>query len=263
MTVTAASFFEHLGDQRYQPTVATTGPWSADAQHGGPPIALLAHAMRVHGADGAARQLARLTVEILGPVPLAPCEVHVEVERPGKRIELLRATMSAGGRPVLYARAWRLEPVPGTIPVVPDDWTAPPLPQHETPMTFLGMPTFPYGEAVEWRFVEGAMDRTGPATVWARPRIPLVAGQETDGLEALLLILDSANGISAELDIRRWTFVPVDLTLNVTRHPHGPWFGMAARTVIADDGIGLVHTRVFDDRGPLGRSQHTLFVRSR
>ncbi len=257
-----ATFYQDLGHNRYQPTRATVGPWSPELQHGGPPIGLLAHALRRHPCEGP-MQIARLTVEILGPMPLTPCEIEVEVVRPGRRIELLRGTMRSAGRVLLMAHAWRLEPVAGIAPEVPADWAAPPLPESATPLTFAGLPPFPYGEAMEWRFVEGAMNRLGPATVWARPRLPLVDSAPIDGLEALLVMLDSANGVSAELDIRRWTFVPVDLQLNVTRHPDGEWFGMAARTVIADDGIGLTHTHLFDRRGALGRSQHTLFVRPR
>ncbi|MDZ7599690.1 MAG: hypothetical protein U5J82_15740 [Desulfobacterales bacterium] len=55
---------------------------------------------------------------------------------------------------------------------------------------------------------EGAYDSMGPAIVWTRPGIPLIEGHEIDALEALILMIDSANGISAEPDILNWTFVP-------------------------------------------------------
>ena len=76
-------------------------------------------------------------------------------------------------------------------------------------------------------------------------------------------MLDSANGISCSLDFRSWTFVPVDLTLNLHRMPHGPWFGMDARTIIDSGGLGTVTTTVFDAQGSVGKSLHTLFVRPR
>ena len=37
------AFYLPLGDNRYEPTRATESPWDRDAQHGGPPAALLAH----------------------------------------------------------------------------------------------------------------------------------------------------------------------------------------------------------------------------
>ena len=256
------AFYLPLAPNRWQPTEATVGPWARDMQHGGPPTALLARALRMH--PGAPEmEIARLTVEILGPVPVAPCEIAVSVARPGRRIELLQGSLSVAGKPVLLANAWRLERAPDSAPPVSEPFAVPPLPAHETTEFFPGLSYFPYGEALEWRFVHGSFVQPGPALVWGRLRIPLVADEPTHGLEGLLSFLDSANGVSAELDLRTHTFVPVDLSLNLYRQPHGPWFGMDARTVVDGGGIGLVHTTVFDACGALGRSLHTLFVRPR
>lgn len=248
---------------RYHPTGSTIGPWSPQHQHGGPPIALMAHALRTHPGDPSL-ELARLTVEILSPIPLGPCDLEVRVLRPGKRVELLEARYLVAGQPVLTAQAWRLQRVPGVAPPVSEaDWTLPAVPEEKETAFFPGVVSFPYGRALDWRFVQGGFAETGPATVWARLRIPLVQGRETAGIEGLLTLLDSANGVSCELDFRHWTFVPVDLTLNLYRQPVGPWFGMQARTLIDAGGIGLTMTTPFDAQGPLGRSQHTLFVRPR
>jgi acyl-coenzyme A thioesterase PaaI-like protein len=256
------AFFLPLAPGRWQPTEATVGPWARDLQHGGPPIALLARAMRLH-PGGADLAIARLTVEFLGPVPLAPCQIAVRVLRPGRRIELLEADLSVDGKAVLLARAWRLERLPGSSPPVPDPFVVPAIPDVETTEFFPGVTYFPYGRAIEWRFVHGSFVRPGPALVWGRPRIALVPGEETAGLEGLLVLLDSATGVSAELDIRTHTFVPVDLSLNLHRMPTGPWFGMDARTIVDGAGVGAVSTTVFDATGPVGRSLHTLFVRPR
>ncbi len=259
--MTAAFFLpdpQHPG--RYQPTQATVGPWSPQHQHGGPPIALLAEAMRQH-PSAAPMDLGRLTVEFMGPVPLEACELSVTVLRPGKRVELLQGQYRVNGKPVLTAQAWRLQREPGICPVVADPAPVPPMPATECTQFFPGSAGFPYGRSLEWRFAEGGFDTLGPATVWARLRIPLVEGQDTSGVAGLLTMLDSANGISAALDFRHWSFVPVDLTLNLHRLPVGPWFAMAARTMIDAGGIGTTTTTVFDTQGPVGRSLHTLFVR--
>jgi hypothetical protein len=256
------AFYTATGAQSWQPSTAVIGPWSKDFQHGGPPIALLARALRRHPGPEALR-IARLTVEFLGPVPVAPCEIEVRVLRPGKRIELLQAQMTVAGRPALLAHAWRLERLPGSSPPVADPYVPPALPAHEDTEFFPGVESFPYGEALEWRFVRGGFRQAGPALVWGHPRIPLVAGEPMHGLEGLLTLLDSANGVSAAHDIRTHTFVPVDLTLNLHREPVGPWFGMDAHTMADEGGIGTVTTAVFDGQGPVGRSLHTLFVRPR
>src|SRR3954470_9704794 len=73
------------GGERFFATAATVGPWFADAQHVGPPSALLARAVeRCEPRAGTA--VARLTVEVLGPVPAGDIEVSARVERPGRAI---------------------------------------------------------------------------------------------------------------------------------------------------------------------------------
>jgi hypothetical protein len=76
-------------------------------------------------------------------------------------------------------------------------------------------------------------------------------------------MIDSANGISAELSILNWTFVPIDMTVGLYRQPIGPWVGMAARTSIGSEGIGQTTATTFDSQGSNGNSIHTLFVRPR
>ena len=62
------ALFERDGT-RFVPTELCRGPWSPDAQHGGPPAALMARA--AEGFEGGEEmQVARLTVELLRPVPL-------------------------------------------------------------------------------------------------------------------------------------------------------------------------------------------------
>ena len=256
------AFYERLDDDNYLPSAAAVGPWDPKLLHGGPPIALLAHALRRHG-DAAARSISRLSVEFLGPVPLAPCRVTVRTLRPGRRIELLEAVLSADGRDALLARAWRVQREDGCAPTVPEPFEPPALPDAQPQRYFADVGAFPYAQALEWRFVRGGFDTLGPATLWARPRIPLLRGEPGAGLERLLLMLDSANGVSAELPLREWTFVPIDLQLSVYREPAGEWLGMDARSVIDPGGVGCAHTTVFDASGACGRSLHTLFVRRR
>lgn len=171
--------------------------------------------------------------------------------------------MLAGGREVLLARAWRLQREPGCVGAVADAFEVPALPGPQAQRFFEGVGHFPYGEAIEWRFTRGGFDQPGPATVWARPRIALVRGRPESALERLLVLLDSANGLSAELPAHSWSFVPVDLQLSIYREPRHPWLGIDARTAIDGDGVGISHATVFDADGAFGRSLHTLFIRAR
>lgn len=256
----SAAFFRQISKSEFEPSIATIGPWSPDFQHGGPPSALLTHALRTYPSS---RQfvVSRVTIELLSAVPVKPCEIKIEVVRGGKRIELLRGEYISEGKTYLIAHAWRIISEAGVTTAISDSYEIPLLPGPQPHKSFPGVSYFPYGDALEWRFTEGGYDSLGPATVWTRPRIPLIENHEIDGLEALVLMIDSANGISAELDILKWTFVPVDLTVGIYRQPEGPWIGMAARTVMGNDGIGQTSTIAFDSKGKVGQSLHTLFIR--
>lgn len=255
-----AAFFRQTGDSTYAPSEATIGPWSPDFQHGGPPSALMTHALRTY-PSACPLNITRVTIEILNAVPVSPCEVKVEVVRGGKRVELLRGEYIADGKTFLLAHAWRFISEPGVTSKHSDSYIIPSIPEPQILESLPGVSYFPYGDAIDWRFTQGGFDTLGPATVWCKPRIPLIENLVIDPLEALMLMNDSANGISAELDIRTWSFVPVDLTLGLHRQPEGEWVGMDARTVIENDGIGQTSTVVFDTKGKVGQSVHSLFVR--
>ena len=108
-----------------------------------------------------------------------------------------------------------------------------------------------------WR---GTREAPGPATVWARPRLPLVADEPTAPEEDVLLVCDSASGVSAVLDWRRWSFVNVTLDVHLGRRPRAGWVCLDARTTMPGDGSGLCRADLHDEDGWLGRSAQALFV---
>ena len=256
------AFYERVGPGRFRATRSTIGPWAPGLQHGGPPSALMAHVLeRLAPRPGA--RIARLSVELLGPVEVAEMRLSAAVERPGKRIQLLSARAEVKGREVMRALAWQLLAEPGRSPASGGREPAPPFPPLQPQTFFPGQPAFPYGEAMEWRFTEGHFGRPGPATVWARCRIPIVAGEPLTGLCRLIAMVDSANGVSWELPVEGWSFVPVYLNVVLHRLPEGEWVGMSAATTIEGDGVGMARARLFDAGGSLGGSLHTLFVSPR
>lgn len=248
------------GDQdRFEPTAHTVGPWDPRLQHGGPPAALLARALE-RVAPRPDVRLAHVSLDFLGTVAVAPMTVRAEVVRPGKRVELVRATAEIGGRPVLAATGWRIAVGDGRGGPVGVDVPPPPLPAEESRELFAEVPEFGYGRALEWRFARGGFREPGPATVWSRLREPIVPGEAPSPLHHLFAMVDSANGVSWELDVATHTFVPVNLTVSVTRAPEGEWLAMEATTRLAGDGVGTTHARLFDARGVVGEAVQSLFV---
>ena len=251
------AFYEADGE-RLVPSELTRGPWDPAAQHAGPPSALVARAIERFEARAGLR-VGRITLEILRPVPLAPLSVAARVVRPGRSVELLEASLSGPDGELVRARAWRVQAGEQQLDE-PDE--SPPGPGDGEPRDF-----FPTGEklgyhtAMEYRFVAGGFLEPGPATVWMRPRVPLVAGEEITPLQRVFVAADSGNGVSAALDWRRFIFINTDLTVHLLREPAGEWVCLDAVTHV--DGLGLTDTALFDERGRIGRAAQTLLVRPR
>lgn len=257
----ADAFYLPLGQGRFSPTEHTVGPWTPDAQHFGPPSALLVRALEeLDGGQG--RQLARVTIEILGPAPLSELTVQAGVERPGRSVELVSAELSGGGRTVARASAWRIA-TSDTAAIAtpgPDALRAP----EDSPST-----QWPEGwgegylNAVEWRAVTGALDTPGPAAVWARQRVSLVDGEKPSQLQRLFVVADSGNGASNFLDPRQWWFINSELTVHLRREPVGEWIGLDAATLVGPNGVGTATSTLHDVEGPLGTGAQALLVRPR
>jgi Thioesterase-like superfamily len=244
---------------RLVPSELTRGPWDPDAQHAGPPAALLGRAIeRCEPRDG--MQVGRITFDILGPVPIAPVEVRARVVRPGRSVELLEASLSGPEGEVMRATAWRIRPGELHLRTEPDG--RPPGPEHGAAREFFPTrQTVGYHVAMDELFVRGAFLEPGPATVWMRMRVPLVVGEEPSPLQRVLVAADSGNGISAELDYRRYLFINTDLSVHLLRMPAGEWVCLDAKTHV--DGVGLTDTAIWDRRGRIGRAAQTLLVRQR
>ena len=246
----------------FVPTPATVGPWDPQLQHGSPLAALIATCVEEMPGPG---RIAHLALDFLGPVNVEPLEVETTIVRPGKRIELVSGVVKRGERALLRATVWRTAqgPVITTGAARRGVVVPPPLPASANVALFPNVPRFGYGESLEWRFVSGGFDVLGPATVWSRLLVPIVDEEPVSQAARLLAMVDSANGISAEIDLRAYLFVPVTLTVSIAREPVGEWMGMSARTMLAGGTGGTTHAMLFDSVGTFGEALQTLYVEKR
>ena len=256
------SFFTSRGDV-FEPSELARGPWDPDAQHAGPPAALLGRAIERCGeADG--KHVGRVTFEILRPVPLSTLTVSARVARPGRSVELVEASLSDSDGEVMRASAWRLRTQQVELEPAPRD-----EPPAHSPADGGSQDFFPtgadvgYHTAMEYRFVEGAFLELGPAVVWMRMRHPLVDGEEPSPLQRVLVAADSGNGVSAALDYRGYLFINTDLTVHLHRVPATEWVCLDAVTRLDPTGVGMSDTLLWDERGRIGRGLQTLLVRPR
>lgn len=261
MPTESEAFYLPGADGVLASTQRTAGPWTTGAQHLGPPSALLVRALEAVAADRPA-QLARVTIEILGPVPVAELSVRAWLVRPGRSVELLAGELSAGAQVVATASAWRIAQADSTDVLAGQ---RAPLPTMEG-ITPTGRPegwSPGYIDAMEWRPIVGGLHVPGPATAWVRQRIPLVAGEQPSGLQRLFTVADSGNGLSNRLNPSQWWFINTELTVHVQRIPVGEWIGLDANTVIGPDGVGTANTVLYDGEGQVGLGAQALMVRPR
>jgi hypothetical protein len=261
----SAVFVPHEGElDRFVATELARGPWDPNAQHGGAPAALLMREFERLDGD-TALAMARVTYELLRPVPLGELVVGAQILRSGRRVQLLEGSIgTADGPEAVRARALRVRRadalssggdrirLPG-----PDQAHADFPRSHAHGRTAFGT------DAMDIRFVEGAFDQPGPATAWFRMRHPLVAGEETSPLQRLAAAGDFGNGISAVVSWDDHLFINPDLTLYVEREPLSEWVCLQAETMIAPEGIGLSESVLYDERGRVGRAVQALLVAPR
>jgi hypothetical protein len=258
------AFYEKHGDG-FVATELTRGPWDPGAQHAGPPAGLLGRELeRVPGGEGF--QIARVTFEILRPVPIGAVRVEAELVRPGRSVQMIEASLAGeDGEKLVLARAWRIRTGELEIPAGVETTPGPPPGPEEgdVPEFFETGQSVGYHTAMEWRSVGGGFLEPGPATVWMRMGCELVAGEEPTPLQRTLVAADVGNGISAVLDWRRHVFINVDLSVHLERLPEGEWVCVDAVTLPQRNGIGTAESVLSDERGRIGRAAQALLISER
>jgi len=260
-TPEADALFVPDGD-RLVPTAWARGPWSVESLHGGPVAALVAGDVESFSPDDGL-QLARLSLELIRPVPVAPLLVTSKLVRPGRRVQIVDTVVEAGGVEVAWGRSLRIRVAadhPALRTTVPEDpGPVPPEQGVPPPADPTSYPAFHNG-GVDMGFVEGGWDRLGPAAVWIRLRFPVVLGAPISPWQRAAAAADFGNGVSAELPFATGIFINPDLTVSLHRPPEGEWVCLQARTRFGTPGIGCTESALWDTRGRIGRAVQSLVV---
>ena len=254
---------------RVRSTEHTTGPWAAGLQHAGPPSALLARAVRRLGGLPARALPARLSFDILSPVPVADLVVTARTLRPGRRVALAEATLAAADapdRPVMALRAWLLRQAEPPIDGLPDTLTHSPAPSGPHDLAPCRDPTG--GTRATSMRSSGSGWR-----VRSRRRVPPPSGQGWPWTWSTESTLTRSNvwwpSPTPRVGSPRWPaprtllFVNTDLTLHLTREPVGEEIWMRAQTTVDAAGIGRTTGELGDHGGAVAHSAQCLFVEPR
>jgi hypothetical protein len=238
------------------------GPWDAGMQHGSAPAALVTWAAEAIPTREPMR-IARVTIDLMRPVPLAPLTLEREVLREGRKIQLCTVRLRAGDTIVVGATILKIRTQSPTLPPGLEDRPVELPGPDRLPADPANFSNSPFVRGMSLRAARGRFGVPGPGAIWYRVDRPLVEGAAVSQAMRAVVAADFCNGTSAALDFREWTFLNADLTVSLSRQPVGEWILLDAETLIGPDGAGLATARLADINGYFGRAIQSLVVEKR
>ncbi|MBN9007010.1 MAG: thioesterase family protein [Rhizobiales bacterium] len=238
------------------------GPWSPIMQHGSAPAALVTWAAE-NIPTAVPMQVARVTIDLMRPVPVAPLTFETNVLREGRKIQLCEVKLLAGGTLVVRATVLKIrsarQALPSGIADLPVTLPGP----DDSRAIEAKFSSSPFTSAVAMRAARGDFGVPGPGAIWYRVIRPMVEGASVSQAVRAVVAADFCNGTSAALDFREWTFLNADLTVSMAREPVGEWILLDAESTIGPDGAGLAMARLADEKGYFGRAVQSLVIERR
>jgi hypothetical protein len=238
------------------------GPWDPRMQHGSAPASLVVWAAEAI-ATPVPMQIARLTIDLMRPVPVAPLTIATEVLREGRKIQLCAVRLLADGVVVVSATVLKIK---ARSLALPPEIADPPL-ELPGPDRSMVEPAdhagSPFTKCISMRAARGRFGMVGPAAIWFRIDQPLIAGSPISQAMRAVVAADFSNGTASALDFREWTFINADLSVNFARQPVGEWILLDGECWIGPDGAGLAMSRLADQHGYFGRAVQSLVIEKR
>ena len=238
------------------------GPWDPRMQHGSAPASLVVWAAEAIPTP-VPMTIARVTIDLMRPVPVAPLTLQTEVLRAGRKIQLCAVRLLADGALAAAATVLKIKTQANELP---PDVAEPPLELPGPDQSRVDPASFsnsPFVSGFSLRAARGSFGVPGPGAIWYRADRPLVEGYAISQAMRAVVAADFCNGTAPVLDFRQWTFINADLTVSLARQPVGEWILVDAESWIGSDGAGLALARLADVEGYFGRAIQSLVIEKR
>jgi hypothetical protein len=247
------------------PTGAALGPWRRDALHGGAVSGLLGHSLAEDGW-----LMARMTMNLMRRVPRQPLHLVPGPSSRTRRVLRKHVELRAGEHLVASAEALLLpdshlalpQQVNRTLPLPEQLRDGDPHEHREAIVKRVGFPSF-VSHAVATHRPRLPASHPAPFAYWIKLLLPVVAGEPITPIQRITTAADYANGGFATLPFEEWSFVTLDLTVQLAREPLGEWVAVTVDSLASSTGAGLGDAELYDTEGRIGRSVATLLVESR
>ena len=254
------AIYQVEGD-RVVPSSYAQGPWDPTAQHGGAVCGLLARELeRVQTL--VPMRFSRVTFDLMRSIPLAPIRLASRTLREGKKIQLVEASLFDGESEVARATGLRIRIAEGldTGANRPVD-EAPPFPVGEGRKPVLRSGPVPgFIHALDFIRADGEPDGASARTIWARFRVPVVAGEASSPFVLLAATCDFASGTGNALDFSRFVSINPDVSLHIERYPRSKWIALRGSTTLQTDGTGQSDAVMFDEQGRIAHVLTSLVI---
>jgi hypothetical protein len=244
------AFYRREGDA-YVPTGLGVSPWNGTSQ-AGPPLAGLAAYVLDRVPTKGPMHTTRLSIDILGTVPLEPLVPQIRILRDGARMQVIDVEFTHGERLWLRATAVRAR--------ISDTGG------QSTPLTRRYWTEDDRYENLTW-FEERqiALDRSkpGPGAIWVRFLTDIVEGEPLEPLSLCAMLADFGNGTAPVVPIMENTLANMDITVCMSRLPRGEWVLVDAEGETAGQGSGYSRTRLGDADGMFATAMQSIFIDQR
>src|SRR6186713_1963351 len=140
------------------------GPWDPNMQHGGAPASLAVWAAE-QIPMAAPMRIARVTIDLMRPVPVAPLRLETEVLREGRKIQLCAIRLYANDALTVGATVLKIKLQSEPLP---DDVAMPTLDVPMPEQSRVEPQSSPFGEGMTIRAARGRFGGPGPGAIWYR-----------------------------------------------------------------------------------------------
>lgn len=250
MTDQRPAFYRREGEA-YVPTGIGVSPWNGTSQ-AGPALAGLAGHVLTRVPTRTPMLTTRISIDILGTVPLEPLLPEIRVLRDGARMQVVDAEFTAAGRLWLRATAVRAR--------IAD------TPEQPAPLTRRYWREDDPRDAHTWfeeRHIALDRNRPGPGALWARFLTDTVEGEPLEPLALAAMLGDFGNGTAPVVPIMENTLANMDITVCMSRLPRGEWVLVDAECETAGQGSAYSRTRLGDSEGMFATAMQSIFIDQR
>lgn len=242
----------------FVPTEAAGNPWG-ELTGGGPVAGLLAHAIE-RSLDDPELFIARLTIDLMRPVPRVPVGVSTRTLRAGKRLHVIEATLTSGDTELtrVVAQALRRSdvggPAPGTNTKLEDPSG---IPEGSLLPPELEL-RWGVHDVIDVRWLANQATE-GRSKAWMRMPLPLLPGVALSPLSTVAILADCISAASPIGSIFG-PWINTDISLYLHRALEGEWLGMEIERDVQPSGLGVATAKLYDQQGPIGSASEAVLV---